>query len=113
MPTAHSAGLLMYRFRGQGVQVLLAHPGGPYWTRKDDGAWTLPKGEYAPGADPLVEAQREFEEETGWSPQGPYLPLGELFRLADQQLYAAKQKGRNCIAVSSITHYETLPSAAA
>ena len=88
MPTAHSAGLLMYRFGAQGVQVLLAHPGGPYWTRKDDGAWTLPKGEYAPGADPLVEAQREFQEETGWPPQGPYLPLGELRQKSGKRIRA-------------------------
>jgi predicted NUDIX family NTP pyrophosphohydrolase len=84
----HSAGLLMYRFGPQGLQVLLAHPGGPYWARKDDGAWTLPKGEYPAGADALEEAQREFAEETGWSSQGPYLPLGELRQKSGKRIRA-------------------------
>lgn len=88
MAMLHSAGLLMYRFGPQGLQVLLAHPGGPYWARKDDGAWTLPKGEYPAGADALGEAQREFLEETGWSSQGPYLPLGELRQKSGKRIRA-------------------------
>lgn len=88
MPTLNSAGLLMYRFGPQGLEVLLAHPGGPYWARKDDGAWTLPKGEYAPGADALAEAQREFLEETGWPSHGPYLPLGELRQKSGKRIHA-------------------------
>lgn len=78
----------MYRFGPQGLEVLLAHPGGPYWARKDDGAWTLPKGEHAHGADALAEAQREFLEETGWSSQGPYLPLGELRQKSGKRIHA-------------------------
>jgi predicted NUDIX family NTP pyrophosphohydrolase len=62
-----SAGILLYRRRGAGIEVLLVHPGGPFWTKKDDGAWSIPKGEYAAGEDPLAAAKREFEEETGAS----------------------------------------------
>ena len=60
-----SAGILLYRRRGRGVEVLLVHPGGPFWTKKDDGAWSIPKGEYAEGEDALAAARREFAEETG------------------------------------------------
>ena len=63
---ALSAGLLVYRISGSGVvEVLIAHPGGPYWSKKDEGAWSVPKGEYAEGADPLAAAEREFAEEIG------------------------------------------------
>jgi predicted NUDIX family NTP pyrophosphohydrolase len=70
-----SAGLLMYRIRNGAVEVLLAHPGGPFFQDKDDGAWSIPKGEIEPGEDLLVTAQREFAEETGIKPIGPFLPL--------------------------------------
>lgn len=73
-----SAGLLMYRRNGAAVEVLLAHPGGPHWVNKDLGAWSLPKGEYEENEEPLAAARREFEEETGFAPAGPYLELGEL-----------------------------------
>lgn len=75
---ARSAGLLMYRFREGELQVLLVHPGGPLWARRDEGAWTIPKGLVAPGEDPLSAAQREFREETGLTPHGPFVPLGEV-----------------------------------
>lgn len=78
MPPPRSAGLLMYRPRGGAVEVLLGHPGGPYWARKDQGAWTLPKGEYGDDEEPLAAAQREFAEETGFPAAPPFLPLGEL-----------------------------------
>lgn len=78
MPGKRSAGLLMYRRTPEGLQVLLAHPGGPYWVHKDEGAWTLPKGECEPGEDPLAAAQREFAEETGFEPVPAFVPLGEL-----------------------------------
>src|SRR5262245_60636106 len=71
-----SAGLLM--FRRSGPKVLLVHPGGPYWAKKDLGAWTIPKGEIAEGEDELTTARREFEEETGVRPEGEPLPLGHV-----------------------------------
>jgi predicted NUDIX family NTP pyrophosphohydrolase len=70
-----SAGLLMYRRSEGGLQVFLAHPGGPYFRKKDAGAWTIPKGEPHPGEDLLVAAQREFEEETGLMPAPPFISL--------------------------------------
>jgi predicted NUDIX family NTP pyrophosphohydrolase len=74
-----SAGILMYRGEGQALELLLVHPGGPFWAKKDLGAWSIPKGEYAVGEDPLIAAKREFEEELGVSPpQGTVLTLGEL-----------------------------------
>jgi predicted NUDIX family NTP pyrophosphohydrolase len=75
--TIRSAGLLMFRRRGASAEVLLAHPGGPFWSRRDDAAWTLPKGEIGPDEDPLAAAQREFREETGFAIQPPFIPLGE------------------------------------
>src|SRR5271155_5428532 len=72
--TATSAGLLAFR-RKAGLEVLLAHPGGPFWTKKDDGAWSIPKGLAEPGADLLATARREFSEETNLTPQGDFLAL--------------------------------------
>ena len=74
-----SAGLLMYRRAISGeVEVLLVHPGGPFWAKKDKGAWSISKGEYADGELPLDAAKREFEEETGFSTQGEFLELGQV-----------------------------------
>jgi predicted NUDIX family NTP pyrophosphohydrolase len=74
-----SAGLLMYRRAVDGrLQVLLAHPGGPYWRGKDAGAWTIPKGEYAPPEDPLAAALREWNEETGLAASPPFISLGDV-----------------------------------
>jgi len=73
-----SAGILMFRRRGGEIEVLLMHPGGPFWAKKDAGAWSIPKGEYAQGEDALAVAKREFEEETGTRPDGKFLPLGEV-----------------------------------
>lgn len=71
-----SAGMLLYRIVGDVVEVLLAHPGGPFWARKDAGAWSLPKGEYTDDEDPWAAAQREFAEELGSAPPaGPRLEL--------------------------------------
>ena len=69
-----SAGILLYRMRDGALEVLLAHPGGPYWARKDDGAWTIPKGLVRPD-DLLIGARREFNEETGLTAEGPFAPL--------------------------------------
>ena len=73
-----SAGILMYRRGDAGIELLLVHPGGPFWAKKDLGAWSIPKGEYAEGEDALAVAKREFEEETGARPHGDFLPLGEV-----------------------------------
>jgi predicted NUDIX family NTP pyrophosphohydrolase len=74
-----SAGILLYRRRGDGVEVLLVHPGGPLWARRDAGAWSIPKGEYTEGEDPLAAALREFEEETGQRPpEAKMVALGEV-----------------------------------
>ena len=75
-----SAGLLVYRRSDSGIEVLLVHPGGPYWAKRDDGAWSLPKGEYEPDEDPLEAAVREFEEELGSEPpdRADAVSLGQL-----------------------------------
>lgn len=74
-----SAGLLLYRERAGVVEVLIAHPGGPFWARKDDGAWSIPKGEYGEGDDPWSAARREFAEELGLpAPEGPRLDFGPV-----------------------------------
>jgi predicted NUDIX family NTP pyrophosphohydrolase len=73
-----SAGLLMYRRTTDELEVFLVHPGGPLWANKDKGAWTIPKGEYEADENPLVAAQREFEEETGFQVTGELLELGTI-----------------------------------
>jgi predicted NUDIX family NTP pyrophosphohydrolase len=73
-----SAGLLMFRSAATGREFFLVHPGGPYWVGKDAGSWTLPKGEYDEGEEPLAAAQREFEEETGFRAAGPFFELGSV-----------------------------------
>ncbi len=73
-----SAGILMYRQPLSGIELLLVHPGGPLWAKKDWGAWSIPKGEYSGDEDPLTVAKREFEEETGARPEGDFLGLGNI-----------------------------------
>jgi predicted NUDIX family NTP pyrophosphohydrolase len=74
-----SAGILLFRRADAAVEVLIVHPGGPLWARRDDGAWSIPKGEYEPGEEPLEAARREFEEEIGVPPpDGEALALGEV-----------------------------------
>jgi predicted NUDIX family NTP pyrophosphohydrolase len=70
-----SAGILVYRRGDRGPEFLLVHPGGPYWEKKEAGAWSVPKGEYEQGEDPLQVACRELQEETGLRPVGPFLAL--------------------------------------
>lgn len=83
-----SAGLLMFR-RGNGkLELLLAHPGGPFWKNKDWGAWTIPKGLIEENEAVLQAAQREFAEETGIKPQGPYLQLGSIRQKAGKIIHA-------------------------
>ncbi len=77
--TAVSGGLLVYRWVGTDVEVLIAHPGGPFWSRKDEGAWSIPKGEIDPAESPRDAALREFAEETGFEPpSGPLRDLGSV-----------------------------------
>ncbi|CAL9285063.1 NUDIX domain-containing protein [Streptomyces griseoincarnatus] len=79
MTTARSAGLLLFRRTGEGVEVLLGHMGGPFFARRDAGAWTVPKGEYDPDEPAWAAARREFEEELGLPPpEGEAVPLGEV-----------------------------------
>ena len=73
-----SAGILLYRRKGRGIEVLLVHPGGPFWAKKDEGAWTIPKGVIEPGEDAIAVARREFEEETGLRPEGDLSALGSF-----------------------------------
>ena len=74
-----SAGLLLYRVTDGGVEVLIGHPGGPFWVRRDEGAWSIPKGEYLEGEDPWTVARREFEEETGKpAPYGPRIDFAPV-----------------------------------
>jgi predicted NUDIX family NTP pyrophosphohydrolase len=75
MPQQRSAGILLYRRSGERLEVLLGHPGGPYWARKDEGAWMVPKGALEPGEEPLQAALREFSEEVGPVPVGTPVPL--------------------------------------
>jgi len=88
-----SAGLLLFRRGAEGVEVFLAHPGGPFWKNKDAGAWTIPKGLVDAGEDPLAGARREFQEETGIIPTGPFLPLGEIRQKAGKRVHAWAWEG--------------------
>jgi predicted NUDIX family NTP pyrophosphohydrolase len=84
-----SAGLLMHRRSGDGIaQVLLAHPGGPFWQGKDDGVWTIPKGEYQAPEEPLAAARREFAEETGFEVTPPFIALGEVVQKSSKRVMA-------------------------
>lgn len=83
-----SAGLLMFRRRNEELEVLLVHPGGPYFKNKDDGAWTIPKGEAAEGEDLLARARIEFEEELGLSPSGDLLELGNIRQKGGKTVHA-------------------------
>jgi predicted NUDIX family NTP pyrophosphohydrolase len=83
-----SAGLLMYRRRQGVAQVLLVHPGGPFWAKKDRGAWTIPKGEIEQGEDAFAAARREFEEETGFRSEGDFLPLNPVSLKSRKTVYA-------------------------
>ncbi|HHI76008.1 MAG TPA: NUDIX domain-containing protein, partial [Gammaproteobacteria bacterium] len=73
-----SAGILMYRRRGKGPELLLVHPGGPFWAHRDEGAWSIPKGLYEADESAFDAARREFEEETGFPVGGDFIDLGEL-----------------------------------
>lgn len=88
-----SAGLLLFRHSPAGLEVLLAHPGGPYWVGRQDAAWTIPKGGMHPGEGPLDTAIREFREETGFEPAPPYLPLGHIVQRSGKVVHAFAFEG--------------------
>ena len=83
-----SAGLILFRFSNATLEVLLVHPGGPFWSKKDDGAWFIPKGELNEAEEPLAAAQREFQEETGIKPAGNFLPLGSVKQKSGKIIHA-------------------------
>ena len=88
-----SAGLLMYRKRKGEIEVFLVHPGGPYWAQKDQGAWTIPKGEYDADEEPLAAAQREFQEETGFMATGSFVELGSIRQKSGKTVVAWAVEG--------------------
>ncbi|HEX2718558.1 MAG TPA: NUDIX domain-containing protein [Gemmatimonadaceae bacterium] len=88
-----SAGILLYRRRGESFEVFLAHPGGPFWRGRDAGAWTIPKGVVDEGEEPLAAARREFAEETGIVLDGPFVPLGNVRQKAGKTVHAWAVEG--------------------
>jgi predicted NUDIX family NTP pyrophosphohydrolase len=91
---ARSAGLLLFRRRENSIEVLIAHMGGPLWARKDEHAWSIPKGEYAEGEDPYAAARREFAEELGQQvPDGEPLDLGEIRQASGKRVQAWAVEG--------------------
>jgi predicted NUDIX family NTP pyrophosphohydrolase len=94
-----SAGMLVFRRRDT-IEVLLVHPGGPYWAKRDDGVWSIPKGEVEPGEEPLPVAVREFREELGQDPPtSPPLPLGEIRQAGGKRVEAWAAEGDLDVAV--------------
>lgn len=83
-----SAGMVLYRVRAGIPEVLLVHPGGPFWAKKDDGAWSIPKGECAENEEPLAAALRELREETGFAVTAPFVPLGVVRQPGGKQVQA-------------------------
>jgi predicted NUDIX family NTP pyrophosphohydrolase len=81
-----SAGILLFR-RKPSLELLLAHPGGPYWWDEDEGAWTIPKGEIEEDENPLDGAKREFKEELGFIPEGDYIDLGSITQKGEKKVY--------------------------
>lgn len=86
--TAHSAGILLYRFQHQQLEVMLVHPGGPYWAKKDLGAWSIPKGLIEENESALDAAKREFREETGFAADGRFIELGSLKQPSSKIVHA-------------------------
>ena len=105
-----SAGILMYRGEGSALELLLVHPGGPFWAKKDLGAWSIPKGEYGKGEEPLACAIREFEEELGSAPQAvgasAFLKLGELVQPSRKIITAWAVEGDFDPATLRSNHFE-------
>ena len=99
-----SAGILLYRFKNKLIEVFLVHPGGPFWAKKDLGAWSIPKGEFTDDEDPLDAAKREFEEETGMQISGNFIALTPVRQKSGKIVYAwAMQKEIDPIEITSNT----------
>jgi predicted NUDIX family NTP pyrophosphohydrolase len=96
--TKHSAGILMYRRSGQQLEVLLVHPGGPFWAKKDLGAWSIPKGEYDESEEPLAAARREFREELGAEAPAASVALGTLVQPSRKEITAWAVEGDFAVA---------------
>lgn len=89
----HSAGVLLFRRRGNAVEVFLVHPGGPFWAKKDAGAWSIPKGEAEPQEDLLARAKLEFAEETGFAVTGDFRPLAPVKQAGGKSVHAWAVEG--------------------
>lgn len=101
-----SAGILLYRRRRATLEVFLVHPGGPFWARKDEAAWSLPKGLIDPDEDPLAAARREFREETGFDAKGDFADLGTFKLLGGKNLHVFALEGHCDPARLRSNHFE-------
>jgi predicted NUDIX family NTP pyrophosphohydrolase len=91
--TVHSGGILLFRRLAGNLQVMLVHPGGPYWENKDEGVWSIPKGLFEENEGPLEAARREFAEETGFDAEGKFIKLGELVQPSKKIVHAWALEG--------------------
>ena len=103
---AKSAGILLYKREDGALKVLLVHPGGPFWAKKDAGAWSIPKGEYRDSEDPEAAARREFEEELGVALQGDLQPLGEVVQPSHKRVIAFAVEGDLDVAIIRSNSFE-------
>jgi len=103
MKSITSAGLLLYRHGADGLEVFLAHPGGPFWRAKDEGAWSIPKGLTEHDEEPLTAALREFTEETGFTAAGPFTPLGTVKIRSGKMLTAFAAEG-DCVPADLVSN---------
>jgi len=103
-----SAGIILCRKKNNILEIMLVHPGGPFWAKKDVGVWSIPKGLLEIGEEPLAAACREFREETGFTSQGPYIPLGEVRQKAGKivRAWAFKGDADPAMLVSNMTRLE-------
>ncbi|MDF3073096.1 MAG: hypothetical protein K0S54_763 [Alphaproteobacteria bacterium] len=101
-----SAGILLYRRRGRVLEVFLVHPGGPFWAKKDENAWSLPKGLIDSDENPLTAAKREFREETGFAPDGAFADLGTFKLLGGKNLHVFTLEGDCDPARLKSNHFE-------
>lgn len=101
-----SAGILLYRRKARALEILLVHPGGPYWAKKDAGAWSIPKGIVDPAEDPLSAARREFQEETGFAVEGPATSLGDFRLSSAKQLTVFAMEGDIDAAAATSNRFE-------